>query len=295
MVCLPLAPLIIRWGAEAPIEPLATVLRYRGVMLMEPSWEGGFRRSVPRSSQWTGRQDWHPALGAFSVETMCNLYSHTRSRETLRARFRISDNRCGEVRPQAAIFPKATASVVRLASDGERELTSMMWGFPLLRKGYAPQPVTNVRDDTVLTSPFWRPSFEARRCLVPASSYCEPDDQSPAGWHWFALEPAEERPLFAFPGVWKRYRGPVKKDGPTIETDVYAFLTTKPNALTGTIMHDRMPCILREPEEFDVWLNGPADEAYKLVGTYEAERMRIVQSGAEKADRLEGVAVESAN
>ena len=34
--------------------------------------------------------------------------------------------------------------------------------------------VTNVRDDKVLTSKFWRPSFEVRRCIVPASSYCEP-------------------------------------------------------------------------------------------------------------------------
>jgi hypothetical protein len=34
--------------------------------------------------------------------------------------------------------------------------------------------VTNVRDDKILTSSFWRPSFEQRRYLVPASSYCEP-------------------------------------------------------------------------------------------------------------------------
>jgi putative SOS response-associated peptidase YedK len=57
--------------------------------------------------------------------------------------------------------------------------------------------------------PFWRPSFEQRRCLVPASSYCEPKGVKPATWHWFALDGDEERPLFA-PGVWTRYRGPLK-------------------------------------------------------------------------------------
>jgi putative SOS response-associated peptidase YedK len=160
--------------------------------------------------------------------------------------------------------------------------------------------VTNVRDDTVLTSPFWRPSFEARRCLVPASSYCEPDSNSPAGWHWFALSSGasdahsasapDERPLFAFPGIWKRYRGPMKKDGPDVEVDVYAFMTTSPNALTATIMHDRMPVLLSEPAEWETWLTGSPDAAYSLVRTYDAERMRIVQSGTEKRDLL-GVTV----
>ena len=31
----------------------------------------------------------------------------------------------------------------------------------------------NGRDDKVFTSKFWQSSFEERRCLVPASSYCE--------------------------------------------------------------------------------------------------------------------------
>ena len=44
--------------------------------------------------------------------------------------------------------------------------------------------VTNVRDDRILESKFWRTSFEERRCLVPASSFCEPNgDVKPATWH----------------------------------------------------------------------------------------------------------------
>lgn len=288
---MPLAPLIIRFGLEADPAGLGNAMRcarcgHRGVAIYPPSELGGDKRSIYEPRRWTGKQDWHPALGAFSLDTMCNLYSQTRGREALKGLFRISDNRCADVKAQAAIFPRSVAPVVRLASDGERELVPMTWGFPLLRKGYAPKPVTNVRDDTVLTSPFWRPSFEARRCLVPASSYCEPDDQTPAGWHWFAVEPAEERPLFAFPGIWRRYRGPMKKDGPEVEVDVYAFMTTKPNTLTGTIMHDRMPVLLTEPAEFDTWLSGSASDAFNLVRTFGAERMRIVQSGSEKKDLL---------
>jgi len=61
---------------------------------------------------------------------------------------------------------------------------TMSWGFMLLQNGKAPRPVTNVRDDKILTSSFWKSSFEERRCLVPASSFCEPNgDVKPATWH----------------------------------------------------------------------------------------------------------------
>lgn len=288
---MPIAPLLIRFGDDALLARIVTLLRcsrcgHRGVRMYEPSWLGGDMRTVYEPRRWTGKQDWHPSLGGFSVDTMCNLYAQTKDRNALKAFFRVSDNRCAEVKPQSAIFPKTVAPVVRLAADGERELVAMMWGFPLVRKGYAPKPVTNVRDDTALTSPFWKPSFQARRCLVPASSYCEPDDKSPAGWHWFALNPAEERPMFCFPGIWKRYKGPVKKDGPMIEIDVYAFMTTKPNELTSRIMHDRMPVLLSEAADFETWLSGPPEEAFKLVRSYDAAKMRIVQSGPDKADLM---------
>ena len=45
----------------------------------------------------------------------------------------------------------------------------------LLQDGEAPRRVTNVRDDKILTSRFWTPSFQQRRCLVPASSYEKPN------------------------------------------------------------------------------------------------------------------------
>jgi putative SOS response-associated peptidase YedK len=172
---------------------------------------------------------------------MCNLYSQTRNVEAIRRLFRISDNRASRIDTQPAIFPGWTAPVIRKAEDGEREMLPMSWGFVLLQPGKAPRRVTNVRDDKILTSKFWRPSFEQRRCLVPASSYCEPDSGKPAKWHSFAVNGDEERRLFAFPGIWQRGKGPVKKDGPNVEIDVYSFMTTAPNALTDSINHERMP------------------------------------------------------
>jgi hypothetical protein len=126
--------------------------------------------------------------------------------------FRVSHNRSATFEPAASIFPRHVAPVIRQTADGERELVTMSWGFMLLQQGRAPRPVTNVRDDTILRSGFWKPSFLERRCLVPASSFCAPNgDVKPATWHWFSINVAGERPLFAFPGIWRRYKGPVKK------------------------------------------------------------------------------------
>jgi putative SOS response-associated peptidase YedK len=218
---------------------------------------------------------------------MCNLYSQTRNVEATRRLFRISHNRAVSIEPQPSIFPGYTAPVVRKAADGERELVNMSWGFVFKpADGKAWKRVTNVRDDKVLTSKFWKPSFEARRCLVPASSYCEPDTGKPAKWHWFAVNGEHERELFAFPGIWQRWSGPIKKDGPAVELDVYSFLTTTPNALTVSINHERMPVLLSSEDQFETWLSGEPAEAFALAKSFDPALMRIVQSGNDKEDLL---------
>jgi len=78
----------------------------------------------------------------------------------------------------------------------------------------------------------------------------------------------------------------LKKDGPIVEIDVFAFMTTNPNELVATINHERMPVILTQEAEFQQWLNGTRREAYSLVKQYPAEKMRIVQSGSDKKDLL---------
>jgi putative SOS response-associated peptidase YedK len=100
---------------------------------------------------------------------------------------------------------------------------------------------------------------------VPVSSYCEPNGEKPAKWVWFALKGKEERPLYAFSGIWRTWKGPIKKDGPTVDLDVYAFMTTEPNELTRSIDHERMPALLDGEVAFDTWLRGSSKEAYGLV------------------------------
>src|ERR1700694_2986000 len=122
------------------------------------------------------------ALGA-------GLYSLRPSRKDLLTKFDLSDNRAMRWQELPAIFPGYTAPVIRATDEGERELVEMSWGFVFLQKGKAPRRVTNVRDDKILSSRFWVGSFEERRCLVPATSFCKPNgDVKPATWHWFALK-----------------------------------------------------------------------------------------------------------
>jgi putative SOS response-associated peptidase YedK len=207
--------------------------------------------------------------------------------------FRVSHNRTVAFEPLNAIFPRYVAPIVRQSADGEREMVTMSWGFMRLEKGKSPRPITNARDDQVRTNPFWRESFRQRRCLVPASSFCEPNsDVKPATWNWFALKDDHDaRPLFAFPGIWRRHKGPVKKDGPMVEIETYAFLTTTPNPLVATVNHERMPVLLTREEEFETWLNGSPDEAFALAREYPAEKMRLVQEGFDKEDLLGAAAI----
>jgi putative SOS response-associated peptidase YedK len=108
--------------------------------------------------------------------------------------------------------------------------------------------VTNVRNTA---SPHWRRWLAPEcRCVVPFTSFSEnealPDGRkSPI---WFAL--AEDRPLAFFAGIhvpgWKSVRK--VKEGETTN-DLFAFLTTEPNALVGTYHPKAMPVIPTTPRK----------------------------------------------
>jgi SOS response associated peptidase (SRAP) len=75
-------------------------------------------------------------------------------------------------------------------------------------------------------------------------------------WYWFSINGDDARPPFAFPGVWTRYKGSLKKNGETVEQEAFAFMTMEPNELTASINHERMPVLLTDPADFETWLSG---------------------------------------
>ena len=88
-------------------------------------------------------------------------------------------------------------------------------------------------------------------------------------------------PSQASGSVWK---GPIKKNGPTVEIDTYSFMTTKPNAYTERINHDRLPVLLATVEEHEQWLG---DRWHSLLKPFPASRMREVQVSTDKFDKGE--------
>ena len=65
--------------------------------------------------------------------------------------------------------------------------------------------------------------------------------------------------------MWTRYKGPLKKNGDNVKQEVFAFMTTEPNALTASINHERMPVLLTNSADFETWLSGSTEVAFKLA------------------------------
>jgi len=70
--------------------------------------------------------------------------------------------------------------------------------------------------------------------------------------------------LASFAGIWTRWKSVRKvKEGET-ENDLFAFLTTEPNAVVAPIHPKAMPVILRTRHEIETWLASPSKEALTL-------------------------------
>jgi putative SOS response-associated peptidase YedK len=141
--------------------------------------------------------------------------------------------------------------------------------------------VTNGRN---LASSHWRRWLGVEsRCVVPFTSFSEnevlPDGSRPP--IWFALN--ETRPLACFAGIWTRWTSVRKvREGETTN-DLFAFLTTEPNALVGTYHPKAMPVVLTTQEEIDLWMTGSATEALTLQRPLPDDALVVVARG-EKQD-----------
>jgi putative SOS response-associated peptidase YedK len=239
---------------------------------------------------------------------VCNLYSITTNQAAIIALFRVVNQHVGNFAPMPGVFPDYQAPIVRTGAGG-RELVTARWGMPssakalldaaqkradkLRAKGKAVdfnevlrmEPdggTTNIRN---VRSKHWTRLLSSQhRCVVPFNSFSE-FNKAEGGDIWFALD--ESRPLACFAGIWTNWTSVRKvKEGETTN-DLYAFLTTEPNAEVGAIHHKAMPVILTTPDEVETWLSAPQEEALRLQRPLPDGTLRIVARGAKKD---EGVA-----
>lgn len=151
--------------------------------------------------------------------------------------------------PRYNIAPTQSVPVVRQhPKESRRDLSLIRWG---LIPSWAADPsigwqMINVRSETAASKRAFCQALELRRCLVPADGFYE-WKRAKASKQPYCFE-VGDRELFAFAGVWDRWKDP---SGQWIRT--FSILTTTANAVTSSV-HERMPVIL-EREDYDFWLD----------------------------------------
>jgi putative SOS response-associated peptidase YedK len=145
----------------------------------------------------------------------------TRNQEAIRRLFRVTFDNAGNMPVLPGIYPDYPAPIVRNSPAG-RELTMARWGMPtppkFLEGKKTDGGVTNIRN---AASSHWRSWLGVdHRCLVPFTSFAEPDNGTFGGRApvWFAAD--ETRPLMCFAGLWTRWtsvRKYISADFPCVE------------------------------------------------------------------------------
>lgn len=222
---------------------------------------------------------------------MCNLYALTKGQQAIRELARAAFDQIGNLPSFPGIYPDYPAPIVRQV-DGERALVMARWGMPSSKKAQLDAATkradklrakgkdvdfaellkmepdggtTNVRNTS---SSHWKPWLTPEhRCLVPFTAFSEPGRDEAGKYRpiWFRLAGDDPEPLAFFAGIHLPGWQGVRKIRTGWETaDLFAFLTTEPNAEVGAVHPKAMPVILTQPEEWDAWLAAPWPEAAAL-------------------------------
>jgi putative SOS response-associated peptidase YedK len=199
---------------------------------------------------------------------VCSRYFLDADGNVIAYTFRVPVNE--GIRKRFNIAPTQMAPVVRLGENGAREVEMLRWGLvPAWAKDLAVgTKMINARCEGVEAKPSFRAAVRSRRCLVPATGFFE--WQGPAGRKQPFAITLPDRPVFAFAGLWERWK---PASGEAVET--FTIVTTDANESVAAI-HDRMPVILPAESE-NAWLAGESAAACKLLTPYSGEvRLRAV-------------------
>ena len=149
----------------------------------------------------------------------------------------------GEVRPTDI------APVVAPDNSHRPTVYPMIWGFTNPQEGG--KPLVNCRVETAGFKPFWRESWQRRRCIIPCSYYFE--------WeHYMTIKgqkKAGQKYMIQPTGALITYLAGLYTIEETngIKVPVFTVLTREPGEEISFI-HDRMPVILGK-ESIKPWMD----------------------------------------
>ena len=203
------------------------------------------------------------------ISLMCGRYRLSRRKQLVEEYFDASGEE--DWSPRYNLAPTQPIPVIRQhPKEPGRVLSLVRWGLiPSWAKDMSGSAgMINARSETAAMKPAFRDPMKFRRCLVPADGFYE-WGRTGTTKRPFCFE-VNERELFAFAGLWDRWRDPTGQ-----WTKSCSILTTTPNAVTS-LVHDRMPVII-EPDSYDLWLDRGMHNAAaisELLKPYDALMMR---------------------
>lgn len=198
---------------------------------------------------------------------------------------------CGRMRPQmtpaiAAAFGIALPEVAHQVEEfdarptdlfpvirvreGKREPATMRWGLiPHWARGVAKPGIStfNARSETMETAPTYRTAWrKSQRCIVPVACFFEPHVTERRAKVTYRVW-LRDRPWFGLAGLWDES---VTEAGEIITSCTLITMEASPKLAEIHNEKKRQPVILRAADH-DVWLDGTANEARKLIRHYPDE------------------------
>ena len=206
---------------------------------------------------------------------MCGRYQRRSDKQRIAEAFHVGMDLaelCLE--PDDDVAPGSIQPVVLTGEAGDREIALMRWGFKL-----PDRLLFNARSEGIEKSRFWKDSFLARRCIVPADAIYE----------WAQAEKAKKKPKyeiaipgrepFGMAGVWKTWKNPKTNEWER----AFAVITGEPNEVVQPI-HNRLATIL-DPRDYEEFLAEAARPPVHLLRIVPAEEMRATRiEESEKAE-----------
>ncbi len=144
------------------------------------------------------------------------------------------------------IAPSQPVPIIHLDKHQKRQLSLMEWGFlaPWAKDYKETLRPINARLETVDKSPMFKPSFQKRRCLIPATGFYEWSTKTSPKQPYYFYE--QDHPLFAFAGLWSLWE---KEAGVILSFTII----TKEAEESVKPVHGRMPYVLNK-KHYELWL-----------------------------------------